>query len=106
MIDYTGCSEPLMAENYGTLEIVYMIPETNKTDGYVVDFFLCTGNKMNPDGSERTRESLIKDGEYHTLTVDLGALAFWKGKINRIRFDYFDACTAGDVIYVKSIKLK
>ena len=106
MIDYTGSSETLMAENCKTLEIEYMIPTTNKTSGYVADFFLCTGNKMNPDGSERTRENLIKDGKYHTLTVNVGSLSFWRGRINRIRFDYFDACTAGDVIYVKSIKLK
>ncbi len=106
MIDYTGSSVPLMAEDYKTLEIEYMIPNENKNNGYVADFFLCTGDKMNPDGSERTRESLIKDGEYHTLRVNVGELSFFRGRINRIRFDYFDSCVEGDVIYVKSVKLK
>ena len=106
MIDYTGSSTPLQASDYKTLEIVYMIPTSNKTGSYVTDLFLCTGSKMNPDGSERTRADLINDGEYHTLSVDLSALPFWSGTVNRIRFDYFDACTAGDVMYVKSISLK
>ena len=106
MIDYTKSSVPLYASDYKTLEITYMIPTSNKTNGYVCDLFLCTGSKMQPDGSERTRVSLTKDGAYHTVKVDLSKLSFWQGKINRIRFDYFDSCTANDVIYVKSFVLK
>ncbi|MBO4422292.1 MAG: dockerin type I repeat-containing protein [Clostridia bacterium] len=106
MIDYTGSSDVLYASDYKTLEIVYKIPTSNKLSSYVTDLFLCTGSKMQPDGSERTRASLIKDGQYHTLSVDLSKLSFWSGKINKIRFDYFDACEVYDVIYVKSIRLK
>ncbi|MBQ1847477.1 MAG: hypothetical protein II135_05675 [Clostridia bacterium] len=105
-INYTANGTALYAEDLQTLEITYMIPESNKSGSYVSDLFLCTGNKNNPDGSERTRVSLIKDGQYHTLTVDLGKLSFWKGKINKIRFDYFDSCAKGDVIFIKSIVLK
>ena len=106
MIDYTGSSTPLQASDYKTLEIVYMIPTSNKTGSYVTDLFLCTGSKMNPDGSERTRADLINDGEYHTLSVDLSARPFWSGAVNRSRFDYFGACTAGDVMYVQWIGLQ
>ena len=49
---------------------------------------------------------LIRDGLWHTVTVDLGALPFWKGTVNRIRFDYFDSCSVGDAIYVRAIRLK
>jgi hypothetical protein len=66
---------------------------------------LCTGSKTSPDGSERTRISLIKDGEWHTAVVDLASLSFWRGKVNLIRFDYFDSCAEGDVMYVKGIRL-
>lgn len=105
-IDYTKSSPVLYAADYKTIEIDYMIPSSNSKSSYVTDLFLCTGNKTSPDGSERTRASLIKDGQYHTLTVNVGKLSFWSGKINKIRFDYFDDCSAGDVMYVKAIRLK
>ena len=106
MIDYTKSSPILYASDYKTIEIDYMIPTSNGKNSYETDLFLCTGDKMGPDGSERTRASLIKDGQYHTLTVNAGSLSFWKDKINKIRFDYFDVCDTGDVIYVKAIRLK
>lgn len=106
MIEYADLPGMLPAENYQRLEIDYMIPRENQTDGYEADFFLCTGSKQYPDGSERTREKLIRDGLWHTVTVDLGALPFWKGTVNRIRFDYFDSCSVGDAIYVRAIRLK
>ena len=106
MIDFTRGDRTYYAEDYQTIEITYMIPVSNGRNGYETDLFLCTGDKMAPDGSERTRVSLVKDGEYHTVTVKVGSLAFWKGKINKIRFDYFDACAQGDLIYVRSIVLK
>ena len=105
-LKYSGASEPLYAENYSTLEIRYMIPVSNKESSYVCDLFLCTGSKTSPDGSERTRISLIKDGEWHTAVVDLASLSFWRGKVNLIRFDYFDSCAEGDVMYVREIALR
>jgi hypothetical protein len=38
--------------------------------------------------------------------VDLSAYGFWTGDIHKIRFDFFDGCAEGDVMYVKSIVLK
>ena len=105
-VDYTRSSPVLNASDYTKIEIEYMIPVSNGKSSYVTDLFLCTVDKMSPDGSERTRASLIKDGQYHTLTVKVGSLSFWTGKINRIRFDFFDDCAAGDVMYVRSIRLK
>lgn len=105
-VNYRNASTPLYAENFKTLEITYMIPASASRESYECDLFLCTGSKTNPDGSERTRVSLIKDGQWHTLSVDLASLSFWQGKINAIRFDYFDQCSAGDLIYVKSFVLQ
>ncbi len=105
-VDYTKSDPILYASDYSKIEIDYMIPLSNGRSSYETDLFLCTGNKTSPDGSERTRASLIKDGQYHTLTVNVGSLSFWKGKINKIRFDYFDDCDTGDIMYVRSIKLK
>ncbi len=105
-VDYTKSSPVLYASGYKTIEIEYMIPQSNGKSSYVTDLFLCTGSKTSPDGSERTRASLIKDGQYHTLSVNVGSLSFWSGKINRIRFDCFDDCATGDVMYVRAIRLK
>lgn len=32
--------------------------------------------------------------------------SFWTGKINKIRFDYFNECVAGDVFYIAAIELE
>ena len=46
-----------------------------------------------------------KDGEYHTLKIDMSELDYWKGIINMIRFDFFDASLKGDSMYVSTIRL-
>ena len=94
------------AEDYGTLEIVYMLPETNSPSNDVVDVFLCAGDVKNPSGNAMIRVSVIADGEYHTLTVNLAGKSFWKGAIHSVRVDIMDQCEDGDVMYVKSIALK
>ncbi|MBQ3507454.1 MAG: hypothetical protein IJA91_02790 [Clostridia bacterium] len=96
----------LSADTYKTIEITYMLPTTNSQGNGVTDLFLCAGSVTNPDPGACVRMDLIADGEYHTLVVDLSGKAFWSGDIHKIRFDFLDACEAGDVMYVKSIVLK
>ena len=99
-------AEAFSADDHKIIEITYMLPTTNSDGNNVADLFLCAGNVTNPDPNAWTRIDLIADGEYHTATVDLTDKAFWQGDIHLIRFDYLDACAAGDVMYVKSIVLK
>lgn len=96
----------LSADTYKTLEITYMIPTTNSKGNGVTDLFLCAGSVTNPTADACVREKLIADGKFHTLTVDLSACGFWTGDIHKIRFDFFDGCAVGDVMYVKSIVLR
>ena len=105
-VNYRNAPAPLYADDYATLRIMYMIPESASQDSYACDLFLCTGDKTSPDGSERTRITLYRDGQWRVASVNLRALSFWTGKINTIRFDYFDSCAAGDIIYVKSFVLE
>ncbi|MBR5006136.1 MAG: hypothetical protein IKY07_03480, partial [Clostridia bacterium] len=105
-VNYQNAPAPLYADDYATLRIMYMIPESASQDSYACDLFLCTGDKTSPDGSERTRITLYRDGQWHVASVNLRELSFWTGKINTIRFDYFDSCAAGDIIYVKSFVLE
>jgi hypothetical protein len=96
----------LSADTYKILEITYMIPTTNSKGNGVTDLFLCAGSVTNPTADACIREKLIADGKFHTLTVDLSECSFWTGDIHKIRFDFFDGCAVGDVMYVKSIVLK
>ncbi|MBQ9781367.1 MAG: hypothetical protein IJW00_10565 [Clostridia bacterium] len=96
----------LSADTYKTLKIEYMIPTDNSKGAYECDLFLCTGTIQAPSGDARLRKSLVVDGEYHVLEIDLSGQSFWKGDIHKIRFDYFDFSSAEDVMYVKSITLE
>ena len=105
-IPYGSSSTPLSADSYKTLKIEYMIPKDNASGFYQSDLFLCAGSISSPDGNARVRVDLTKDGEYHTLEVDLSKNAYWTGDIHMIRFDYFDFSSAGDVMYIKNISLE
>lgn len=96
----------LSADDYKIVEITYMIPTSNSKGNGVTDLFLCAGDITNPTADASVREKLIADGQYHTLTVDLSGKSFWTGDIHKVRFDFFDGCAVGDVMYVKSIVLR
>ena len=48
---------------------------------------------------------VTKDGEYHTITIDLASLPYWTGDVNLLRVDFYDQSEVGDTMYIKSIKL-
>lgn len=104
-IDYTQSNPTLKAEDYSVIKITYMIPSSNSRGSYTAELFLCTGSTMNAEGGKSVRTQVVADGEYHTAEIKVSNLNFWSGNINAIRFDYFDACAEGDVMYVQSIEL-
>ena len=83
-----------------------MIPTSNSQSSYNCDIFLCAGATLNPDGNMRVRKTLTKSGAFQKVEIDLSNLSYFSGKLNLIRFDFFDACQAGDVIYIKSFALE
>ena len=103
VFDYGGAQ--LFAEDYGVIEIEYMIPTTNAASSYDTQLFLCSGDVSAPAAEAAISDVLIADGQYHTLQIEVAGLEFWNGLIHMIRFDYFSAPTAGDVVYVKTVKL-
>ncbi len=105
-INYSLAETALYADNYDKLVIEYMIPTSNSQSSYNCDIFLCAGATLNPDGNMRVRETLTKSGAFQKIEIDLSNLSYFSGKLNLIRFDFFDACQAGDAIYVKSFALK
>ena len=105
-INFLSSQNTYNADNYTTIEVVYMIPTTNATSYYNMELFLSTGSTTAAQGGKSVVKTLVADGQYHTLTIDVSKLAFWSGKINEIRLDYFGNGIPDDVIYIKSIELK
>lgn len=101
-----GAYVDITTETHTTLSIEYMIPTDNGSSSYDCDIFLCAGDVTVPNGDARLRRSLIVDGEYHVLEIDLSQNNFWKGDIHQIRIDYFDHSSEGDVMYIKGITLE
>ena len=62
------------------------------------------------DGSTLSEANSLKrliraDGEFHTIRLELRGQAYWHDNIYAIRFDFFDQCSVGDVMYLQSINL-
>ena len=95
----------LKAEDYATLEITYMVPKETSSKAYNLQVFYCVGDITSADANYQVMRSLIKNGQYNTLSIDLTKLKDWNGVINALRIDFFDQSEVGDTMYIKSIKL-
>lgn len=104
-ISYANAPDPIHTADYGKLEIVYKVPTSVAAAGKRFQVFIGAGDVTSPSASYQVMKDLVVDGEYHTLVFDLASLSYWKGDINFLRFDFFDACSPGDVMYIQSIKL-
>ena len=103
VFDYGG--QQHFAEDHGIIEIEYMIPTTNAQTSYETQLFLCAGDVKAPAAEAAVTGTLIADGQYHTLQINVKDLDFWQGLIHMVRFDYFSSPTAGDTVYVKAFRL-
>ncbi len=104
-LNYILSDKESFAEDFSAVEIEYMIPTTNSAGAYGMQLFTCTGEQTSATGTMVLNGTLMADGQYHTLKLDLSGCAFWQGKIHQLRLDFFNAAQAGDVIYIKSFKL-
>ena len=105
-LSYSQSIPPLKANDYTTLEITYKCPTNTSGKAVNLQVFYCVGNVANPDPNYQVMKSIQKDGEYHTITIDLTSLKGWNGDIHTLRVDFFDQSESGDTMYIKSIKLK
>lgn len=88
---------------YKSVTLTYKLePGTSKAIGQL--FFLTTAN---PDPAEAAAQkySMVADGEWHTVTINVQGTAYWSGMLNGIRFDFLDNCEAGEYVTLKSITL-
>ena len=106
-IDYSILSAPMYAEDYKTLKITYMVPAGQSFSNFSYAIFPCTGDLLNASSSATVYKptGIIADGQVHVLEIDLSQQSFWAGKINKIRIDYFNNCSVGDVFYLMGVEL-
>jgi hypothetical protein len=102
---YQGALDPIMTENYTAVEIVYRVPLENTAHTTRMEIFIGAGSVMDAHGGYSTQADLICDGEFHTLTIPVAHLDYWKGQLNVIRFDFFTAALSGDAMDISSISL-
>lgn len=96
----------ISASKYKTLVIEYMVPTTHSADNALCDLFICADAVTNATADCCARQDLVVDGQFHVLEVDLSGYDWWTGSLNSIRFDFLDAVTSGDCVFVKSIGFK
>lgn len=104
-LSYGSATPLLKADDYKTLEITYKCPADTSSKAINLQVFLCAGEVQNADAKYQVMSRITKDGEYHTLSIDLTKLSYWTGDVNSIRVDFFDQSEVGDTMYIKSIKL-
>ena len=104
-LNYVLSEKEHFAEDFSAIELEYMIPTTNSASSYGMQLFTCTGKQTAATGTMVLNGTLIADGQYHTLRLELTGCAFWQGKINQLRLDFFNSAKAGDAFYLKSFKL-
>ena len=102
---YQGALDPIMTEDYTAVEIVYRVPLENTAHTTRMEIFIGAGSIMDAHGGYSTQADLICDGEFHTLTIPVSHLDYWKGQLNVIRFDFFTAALTGDAMDISSISL-
>ncbi len=104
-IPFINAPDVYSADEYGKVEITYRVDPANSSAAHTLQLFLCAGEITGADAAYQVMRPLSLDGEYHTLVIDLSTLPYWTGNINMIRIDFFDQSSAGDTMYIKSIKL-
>ena len=98
-------TETFVADSYKKVTIKYMVPTSSAVAGSGgFEIFLCAGTTTLPEAGKSVRGNYVSDGQWHEVTMDLSKLTYWTGKINFLRFDFFNNCGAGETIYVKSIE--
>ena len=104
-IDYGKSAPALDMGDYKEYEIEYMIPEENKDLVYMCELYFCVGDVTGPTEENCVRKGLVKDGKYHRLAVPMDEFGTHTGVIHALRFDFFATCRAGDILYIKGLKL-
>ena len=93
----------LDADDYKYMVILYRAETCNKSDR--MNLYLCSGMITGATEACNQGVSLIRDGKWHYLLVDLSQKENWSGIINGWRFDYISADSdVGDAVEFASVQ--
>ena len=93
----------LDADVYKYLVLLYRAEPVNNTDR--MNLYLCSGPIMGATEECNQGATLLRDGQWHYLLVDLAQKANWGGIVNGWRFDYISGDSdAGDAVEFASVQ--
>ena len=93
----------LDADVYKYLVLLYRAEPVNNTDR--MNLYLCSGPITGATEECNQGETLLRDGKWHYLLVDLTQKANWGGIVNGWRFDYISGDSdAGDAVEFASVQ--
>lgn len=93
----------LTADEYKHMVFVYSIPTDNAHNAYMTELFLGAGSCTNAEAGKSVFFQTMADDKVNTQVIDLSNKAFWTGKMNFIRIDFFSSCQTGDIMNVYAI---
>ncbi len=102
---YAKSEQPLDAGDYPYLVLTYRTGADNSPHASKAEVFLATDTLREAKGGCSQTFVLQTDGAFHSQVLSLGALPYWKGRINLLRLDYFSNARAGDTFYLYSLLL-
>ena len=95
----------ITSDDFNTIEIEYMLPESNSSPGVTLVMFLSACRVTDWNESNAVSGTMTRDGKYHTLTIKVPA-SKCQGEMHKIRFDPFPYAAVGDELYIKRITFK
>lgn len=97
----------LSADVYKYVVCTVMLPTTDTQTNPSGKLTFFAGDNVRGDGkAERSIQySLVKDGVFHSVIVDMSNASFWKGIIHEIKINNLVTPTPGLSSYVKSVSL-
>jgi hypothetical protein len=85
--------------------MTYRTAPDNSTLAGTTELFLSADVVRSATAGFSAYHSLQNDGAIHSDIIHLGENAFWDGRINEIRLDYFAQAEQGDTLYLYSMVL-
>ncbi|MBE7064350.1 MAG: phosphodiester glycosidase family protein [Ruminococcaceae bacterium] len=105
-LDYTKASSKVTVTKNKFITIEYMLPKTNQAETPRSMIYGMCGSVLTADKAVKvTSDKMVRDGEYHKVTIDMSKYKTWTGNLNKIRLDYFTTGKPGDVMFIKSIAI-
>jgi hypothetical protein len=75
-LNFKSSDEVLYAEDYRYVELEYMLPESNSAAMYHGELFVATGDLTGASAGKSLPFTLTRDGNYHTLRVNISDVDF------------------------------